>query len=268
MELDRRKFLGVLGALALSACAPARRSAEGSGSTPSGSKDSAKSPDKTIDPTERIAKQMMFDEWRILFSSEQESGNTRFAMEITNPDIWTNDRFQELLKNGKDSQNIPLAVKWTAIQTQTLGNQFAGSKWFGEIEFNDIKIGFGGSKLTDSVNVANGYQWSGQLQIDFTRRSRSIYDTHQFGWISNKDAFQKWISTQTPSQPLPNFSDWAIEKWNASSVLRNGVWTINTPKTDPGGGPLLEAFKLPSKVLEQTCRVNGTYCRQVVTELR
>lgn len=208
---------------------------------------------------ESQAKETIFAAWiKLLSSSESKnerlpySGGTVFVyivfkMETVNLDLWKK-YFSDIIRSNTHPTNVPLKAKWSATSyREDSSSGIAGDKFFGEIEFNNIKLKALSRALSDS-DKANGLAWAGFATIDFIRRSRSIYASAMGKWTKNREAFMRWLSTTEPD--LPEFSPWENEQWDTGLVLKNGVWQRDRV-TIPG---LLKDFESPSKALSQSTR--------------
>ena len=239
---------------------------------------------ETKQPTlQEQAGAVALDSWKVLLSRKVTDKNAfatiNLHTEIANPNIWNDESLRQILISNKHP-NGSLLMRFFANKIpdpEWVRNNYAGTKWIGEIEFDNVKVLPSQLSQTDEVTRRNtGAQWRGGTTVQFLSRGRSIFTEafYDLGKPKNLNAFESWIFSSQPDEPLPAFqNNWAMESWTVNLTHNGTGWTADPQKTDTSGGPMLVGFYLPSRILAEggktlsECTSRGPSCRRTKKNL-
>lgn len=220
---------------------------------------------KTSD-LEYRAKKLGFNQWIIRMDGTQViKGTGTYAVDntlqahIENRNPW-DKYFAQILESNTHPDNPPLKVKWTLTKmwehpyaggTTKNGQSikgYQGTKYTGEVEIANIKIGVGTRPL-NNIDKLNELLWDGGFSVQFARRFRGTY-TSQNNWSANPEAVKRWLSSPETSSSS-QFSPWGEEMWSVSLKNEKGEWKPTEKRTDYGNAA---GLFLPSEVLSYSCQ--------------
>lgn len=270
-ERSRRDFLKLLliGTIG-TACSPIIATDAKPSQTTSASTQEPKKTGDGLTPEERTIRLEGSSFWKYVLSQDQKfkdgSWNTTFSMKILNPNIWTPEKFQQLvLTDDQHPITVSLRMGWdiisTVIDTQ---NGQAGEKWYGEVEFNNIRMITKGSAPTPYSAASTYLKWAGGIQFNFIEKGHSIYENTGFGWMKDMNAFQAWVNRPHKSYSTSLDSLRPTDgSFGATVSLDDKGTHFGTPDFYGGSDvtAIIKRFFIPSEYMRNGCQP-GVNCER------